>query len=351
MWSIENVLKRIPYIRRPFFQRDAARAALSAMHAARAGASDALVAQVRQHVPDEGHFVLPQDDARQDSAIAAFRPYIKQAVGRRARALEIGPSVNPVLAKADGYNVAILDHASADDLIAKYHGHHVDVGRIEPVDFVWQGEPLAQAVGNARFDAIVACHVIEHAPDFVGFLRDCSDILSDDGAIHLLVPDKRYCFDFFQPLSDVAKVLADHHAGRTRHSFEAFYRSGTNVLNRDINAWDQNGVSTLRFAHGDPQHALQLAKAGIAAAHYTDSHENYFTPMSFMMLLDELRYLGEIDLAPKLLTRSRGCEFLVTLQKARNEATPSVDDFLARKLCAYRVLMVEEMERIHSLRT
>jgi len=179
---------------------------------------------------------------------------------------------------------------------------------------------------------------------------ELAEILTDDGTIYLIVPDKRYCFDFFQPLSDTAKILGDRHAGRTRHSFEAFYRSGTNVLNGDAIAWSQDGASNLRFAHGDPEHSRQMANAGLAAARYTDSHENYFTPLSFMMLIDELRYLREIDLGPKVLTRARGCEFLVTLRKAKDEARPGVGDFLAQKMCAYRILMAEEMERINSLR-
>src|SRR5258708_21469359 len=142
----------------------------------------------------------------------------------------------------------------------------------------WQGGALGEAVNHGRYDAIVACHVIEHAPDFIGFLRDCSEILTDDGTIYLIVPDKRYCFDFFQPLSDTAKVLGDHHAGRTRHSFEAFYRSGTNVLSGDAIAWSQTGAANLRFAHGDPEHSRQMANEGLGAARYTDSHEYYFTP-------------------------------------------------------------------------
>jgi 2-polyprenyl-3-methyl-5-hydroxy-6-metoxy-1,4-benzoquinol methylase len=350
MSAIERVLRRIPYVRRPFIQRDAARAELRALKAALSGASEALVAQARKHFPDEWHFVLPQDDERQDSLIRDFRQYIRQSVGRKARALEIGPSVNPVLAKADGYNVATLDHASADELVAKYDGHDVDLRKIEPVDFVWQGEPLVQAVGHARYDAIVACHVIEHAPDFVGFLRDCADILADDGTIYLIVPDKRYCFDFFQPLSDVAKVLGDHHAGRTRHSIEAFYRSAANVLKQDAIAWGQDRIVELRFAHGDPDHMWQAAKRDAGATGYIDRHENYFTPMSFTMLIDELRYLRLIDLEPRVLTRARGCEFLATLQRAKGDTNANLDAFLARKMCAYRILMVEEMERINALR-
>src|SRR5882724_8570736 len=151
MSLIERVLKRIPYVRRPFAQRDAARAELKSLK----DAPDALAAEARRHFPNEWHFVLPQDDEWQDSRIRDFRAFIKQSVGKEARALEVGPSFNPVLPKAEGYNVAILDHAGTDDLIAKYDGHDVDIRRIESVDFVWQGGALGEAVNHGRYDAIV----------------------------------------------------------------------------------------------------------------------------------------------------------------------------------------------------
>jgi SAM-dependent methyltransferase len=345
---IERLLKTIPFVRRPYFQRDAARAEASALREKLAGTLDALAPDVRRFFGNANHFLLPGDDERQERSVGEFRPYIRRAIAKENRALEIGPSLNPVLPKAEGYNVAVLDHTDQAGLIEKYTPYGVDTGKIEPVDFVWRGGSLAEAVKHARYEAIVACHVIEHAPDFVRFLTDCSGLLAPGGALYLLVPDKRYCFDFFQPLSDAAKVLGDHRAGRTRHSFESFYRNSAHVNNPHIIAWDQRGLVDPRFPHGDPKAIRDFAERCSAADAYEDVHENYFTPMSFMMLIDELRYLGEADLAVTLLSRARGCEFLAVLAKAdAREERP--EDFLARKLCAYRVLMIEEMERIQSI--
>ena len=71
--------------------------------------------------------------------------------------------------------------------------------------------------------------------------------------------------------------------------------------------------------------------------------------MSFMMLIEELHYLGEIDLHVTLLTRARDCEFLVVLQRVDAASGPA-DRFLARKMSACKVLMLEEMERIQSIK-
>src|SRR4051794_28223139 len=89
--------------------------------------------------------------------------------------IEIGPSYNPVAAKADGWQVTVIDHASQEELVAKYAAaEHVDAGRIEPVDIVWRGEPLHEIVDVARlggYAGLIASHVIEHVPDLIGFLR------------------------------------------------------------------------------------------------------------------------------------------------------------------------------------
>jgi SAM-dependent methyltransferase len=345
---IERLLKSLPYVRRPYFERDAARAEARALRGKLAGGLDALARDVRRFFPDQSHFLLPGDDARQDERVGDFRPCIKRAIAKQDRALEIGPSLNPVLPKAQGYNVAVLDHVDQAGLVAKYAVYGLDTGVIEPVDFVWRGGSLAEAVRHAQYDAIVAAHVIEHAPDFIAFVTDCSAILAPAGALYLIVPDKRYCFDFFQPLTDVAKVLGDHRAKRTQHAFESFYRAAAHVNNPTTIAWDQRGLGDPRFPHGDPSAIRDFAERSSASEQYEDMHANYFTPMSFMMLIDELRYLGEIDLAVTLLSRARGCEFLAVLRKA-NARDETADQFLARKMCAYKVLMIEEMERIQSI--
>ena len=348
MSLIERLLRSIPYVRRPYFERDAARAEAQALRGKLAIGLDALAPDVRTFFPNEDLFLRPGDDARQDSRVGEFRPHIKNAITKQDRALEIGPSLNPIVPKAEGYDVAVLDHVDQAGLVAKYAVYGLDTSVIEPVDFVWHGGSLAETVRHAQYDAIVAAHVIEHAPDFAGFLADCSAILAPAGALYLIVPDKRYCFDFFQPLTDVAKVLGDRRAKRTGHSFESYYRAAAHVNNPHMIAWDQRGLTDPRFPHGEPKAMRYFAERSSASTQYEDTHANYFTPMSFMMLVDELRYLGEIDLEVTLLTRARGCEFLAVLRKAavREE---DADAFQARKMRAYKVLMIEEMERIQSV--
>jgi 2-polyprenyl-3-methyl-5-hydroxy-6-metoxy-1,4-benzoquinol methylase len=353
---IEKLFRAIPYLRRPYFQRDEALAALEATRTelevtkVKAIYRNLSISSATRRLFDQPNwFLLADEDARQDKSIGDLRAYVAKAVRKDCASLEIGPAFSPILPRRAGYAVTTVDHADREALVAKYTGHGLDVSKIDFVDVVWTEGSLVEATSHRKFDAIVVAHVIEHAPDLIQFLKDCTDSLSDSGVIYLLVPDKRYSFDFWQPRSDVAKVLGDHRIKRTRHSFESFYRHiSASVRNGEQIAWDQSGISKLTFMHGDPFYSREYAEQNITSASYQDEHANYFTPVSFAIILDELRYLREVDLELVVLTRSRGCEFLAVLRKTGPAANMSMDGFLKRKMDSYRLLLLEDQEQITS---
>jgi SAM-dependent methyltransferase len=293
-------------------------------------------------------FLAKGDDEAQNESIGDFRDYIRRAIGKTRPALEIGPGCNPMLSKREGYHVASLDCDDQAGLVKKFAKHaSEDTSKIEPIDFVWRDGSFTDLVGNRKFDAVVSSHSVEHAPDFVQFLNDSAFVLKDDGVIYLIAPDKRYCFDYFQPVSDPAKVLADHLEKRTRHSFESFYRHvSMKVIEKGAVAWGQHPVTGIEFVLGDPREALRRATQHTASAAYVDMHENYFTPASFALLVEELRYVGQIDLRIDVLTRARGCEFLVALKKAPPPSVPPLEVFLQTKKALCAAMMAEELERI-----
>ena len=71
---------------------------------------------------------------------------------------------------------------------------------------------------HGTFDAFIASHVIEHTPDLIDFLQTSEILLKSSGVVVLAIPDKRYCFDYFQPLTTPGQVLAAHAEGRSRHT-------------------------------------------------------------------------------------------------------------------------------------
>ena len=122
--------------------------------------------------------------------------------------LEIGADCAPVAPKKRGFRVHVLDHCDKNALIEKYRPHGINIENIEEVDFVWDGRPYVELIGRRHaYGWIIGSHVREHTTDLLGFLNDCDSLLKQGGVLSLVVPDKRYCFDRFRPLTDVGRVI------------------------------------------------------------------------------------------------------------------------------------------------
>jgi 2-polyprenyl-3-methyl-5-hydroxy-6-metoxy-1,4-benzoquinol methylase len=238
--------------------------------------------------------------------------------------IEIGPSFRPTAAKRNGYHVHVMDHMDREQLLEKYRTHAVPLDDIEEVDFVWRGEPYAELTGKTKFyDWIIASHVIEHTPDLLGFLNDCDSILKDDGVLSLAVPDKRFCFDHFRPLTGIAKVVDAHLSQQTRHSL------GT-VMEQNLYAVSKGGktcwrsslggkylfTSSVEAARDHLQRCTNKTEHGDSPAdsdEYLDGHAWCFCPHSFRLILHDLYLLGLTSLREVSYSPTHGCEFFVSL--------------------------------------
>jgi predicted SAM-dependent methyltransferase len=244
---------------------------------------------------------------------------ILHLVDRQGVGLEIGPSHNPVAPKKAGFDVEILDHASAAELREKFRGHGVNIENIEEVDYVWRGEPLDQLIGKTgAYDYIIASHVIEHTPDLVSFLVQCEKLLTPAGVLSLAIPDKRYCFDYFRWPSSTGDVLQANLERRIRHAPGVVFDhvSSAAKLGGAI-AWAKESAGDLTFLHSVDE--------AIAAWHqskdsdvYIDVHHWRFTPSSFRLILSDLAALGLTGLVEKCEFATTGCEFYVTLGKGKS---------------------------------
>jgi predicted SAM-dependent methyltransferase len=231
--------------------------------------------------------------------------------------LEIGPSHNPIAPKKSGYKVHVVDHASAEELRAKYTGHPVNLDNIEEVDFVWRGQPLNELIGREHcYDWIVASHVIEHVTDFAGFIRQCEKLLVPGGVISLAVPDKRFCFDHYRTLSNTGDVLQAYTENRVRHSPGTIFDYFANVSKMDSEriTWSKDDNGTLSMVH-TLEEAEAYWKQALKNEEYIDAHGWRFTPSSFRIILNDLQHLGLTDLAEVSGFDTEGFEFWITLSK------------------------------------
>lgn len=235
--------------------------------------------------------------------------------------LEIGPSLRPCAPKGAGYHVEIVDWLDRQGLIEKYQGMGLDTSRIEEVDYIWDGRSYAEVTGRrGEYDYIIASHVIEHVPDFIGFLKDCSSMLKPNGILSLAVPDKRFTLDHFRMTTTTGKVINDYLSQDKYGSMGALTDYWNHVVRRDgLTSWqrtqDKKIKKTYAFIH-DEEFNRQSYKDSVGVEAVRDFHQNVFTPASFELLIYELWEYELIDLKIATLYDTTAEEFIVSMQKA-----------------------------------
>jgi SAM-dependent methyltransferase len=253
--------------------------------------------------------------------IQGTRKYkVFHSLKKNGTGLEIGPSHNPIAPKRDGYNVHIVDHADEQTLRKKYASHGLNLDNIEKVDFVWQGQPLTTLIGKTQcYDWIIASHVIEHVPDLISFLQQCEALLKPDGILSLVIPDKRYCFDYFNPTTSTGELLDACEQKRTRPSLGKIFDHFANASARnDSIAWSKDNRGNLSLIHSFEAAKDQWISAQ-KKSEYVDVHCWRFTPSSFEIIIEDLRQLGLLNLQYKISFGTNGCEFYASLEKATKQ--------------------------------
>jgi len=241
---------------------------------------------------------------------------ILSLIDKKKIGLEIGPSHAPLAPKKEGFNVHIIDHMSREDLIKKYTAHNVKLENIEEVDFVWNGKSYAELTGQSNYyNWIIASHLIEHTPDLITFLNQCGEVLKDDGILSLAVPDVRYHFDYFRPITGISKVIDAYYNKNTIHTPGTAAEYFLNFSKRaDSISWYEGfkGALALEFSKTDAYNQMQ---AVVQQKVYLDLHSWSFTPTSFRLLIQDLNDLGFISLKEVSFFPSAGCEFFIALGK------------------------------------
>ncbi|NNN14019.1 MAG: methyltransferase domain-containing protein [Acidimicrobiaceae bacterium] len=239
------------------------------------------------------------------------------------KGLEIGPSHNPIAPKRDGYDVEIVDHLNQDQLREKYADQGVDTSKIEPVDFVWNGEPLDQLVRKkSHYDWIVASHLMEHVPNPISMLQQCHEILKPNGVLSLVVPDKRYCFDYFRPISSTGDLLDAYELSRTRPSRGQMFDHFASAASRDgAISWGRDGKGGADSLIHDLASAVEIYDS--KQSEYVDVHCWCFTLSSFELIIADLRELALTRFVIKERFDTEAGEFYVSLVNEPNEIQTS----------------------------
>ena len=252
-------------------------------------------------------------------------------VSSNSLCIEIGPLDRPLLTK-DLCKVIYIDHISDHELREKYREDgSVDCSKIEPIDFVWNGSLLPLSDLHKNYELIVACHVIEHVPNFVGFLLESEELLSSDGRIFLVIPDKQYTFDFLRKETSIDQVLAAHMTKRVRPNLDQILDELIHSSNHSIEmGWGTEETTSKLSYTRSLNSAYSVACDIFNRDDYFDCHCWVFTETNFFQIMKNLNDLEilKIGYLDHTSTQSGEFEFSVTLKKFHTfqEASKSWED-------------------------
>lgn len=230
--------------------------------------------------------------------------------------IEIGPLCSPIVTREMGA-IRYVDHDSTAGLRAKYaHISAVNIDQIVEVDYVWGDKRLSELVGgDARVDYVIASHVIEHVPDLIGWLQEIHQILKPGGILSLVIPDKRFCFDYFRHPTRPADVIDAYlREARKPSPRQIFDHLASAVKWHEQISWSvlPNEVELVPV-HTEKQ-AWQNAKDSHTDSSYRDVHCWVFIPESFIGILKSLVQLDLFQYKVVTFFKTVGCEFHVSLE-------------------------------------
>jgi len=241
---------------------------------------------------------------------------------RMTTGVEIGPLASPIVSRDDG-RIFYVDHQNTEGLRHRYANDPiVDVTKIVDVDAIWGSNTLQEAIGpGVGVDYVVASHVVEHVPDLISWLEELRAVLRPSGTVRLVVPDRRYTFDYLRRESSVVEVLSAY-AVRTRIPLPyCIIDEMVNCARVDVEAaWLGKISSSSLVRHHTVPNAIRLARRVHEEGAYHDVHCWVFTPRSFADLFANLAEMGLVHFSCAYFvdTAHNQIEFFVAL-------TPSDD--------------------------
>jgi predicted SAM-dependent methyltransferase len=242
--------------------------------------------------------------------------------------LEIGALNRPIIIPKMG-RIRYVDHATTAELKIKYAKEaNVDVSKIVEVDYIWGDKSLPELVqAEAPFDYVLASHVIEHVPDFIGWLKEVFGVLRPGGVLSLVIPDKRYCFDYHRRTSTVPELVGAYLQKQRKPTPRQIHEYWSMIANWEGRmVWDQkDNVEPGKIL---PYHsavtAWESTQRIVQNGAYFDVHCWVFTPESFFQLLRNLIEIGLFDFKVVRFFPTAGCEFYVSLEALDTSADPTL---------------------------
>jgi SAM-dependent methyltransferase len=225
------------------------------------------------------------------SSTGSFREYFVSDIQSSAEVhektiLEIGPFDNPLLS---GNGVRYFDVMDRNGLNARAKKEGRQFNRTPVIDFVHPEGDLREI--TEKFDICFSSHCIEHQVDLIKHLDSVFDLLNPGGKYCLIIPDKRFCFDYFFDESKLEELIGAHWRQSSFHMYEHILEHECLLTHNDSLAHWLNHHGAVGNI-GKKFKALSRRRSDFTLE-YKDVHAWRFTPESFLNLM---RDLVELDL-------------------------------------------------------
>ena len=252
----------------------------------------------------------------------------KIIAGKDLVGLEIGALDRPLVVRDElpaGSEILYADHLTTEELKIKYGlDSTVAIDALVDVDLVSPTGDFRSALGGREVDYIVASHVVEHIPNPIKWFQMLFEIIKPGGFVFLVVPDKRFTFDYLRPVTSFGEILNSFFAGKNKPSVaNVFDHHSSAVLIDGSKVWAGIlGVGDLLplSSHED---AFKYAREVNEQGTYHDVHVSIFTPASFFSILERLisTELFMPEITKFIDTKVNDIEFFVCMKKPELEKT------------------------------
>lgn len=211
--------------------------------------------------------------------------------------LEISPNFAPLVVRGEA-KMVYCDRLSTAELQSREKDNQGRLAlgvEVEEMDFVWEDGKALDSYFDAdeTFDFVVSSHVMEHVPNFLGFLAQQFRVCKVDGVVCFVLPDVRLTGEYFRPLTTPGQLIEALVLNRDKPSpgmvYEATYHN-----------FHWTGLENLKAKHVlETKRGYTTATAAEFAwksvDQYIDVHCWSFTYSTFRDVLTEVRDAGFLD--------------------------------------------------------
>lgn len=305
--------RKIPFIRRPFHQRDVAYAEIDQLRAdiSQLRSEAAAMAPQSAYLDDDPATVQYRQayfevhgSVAPDPALPAAKAYPHSGLGlsyaqkhlgmlavSSGTGAEIGPLNIPLIPKQTA-KILYVDHLNTESLRQKYQ----TVAGIVEIDRPMVNNSIADTLrDDMPLDYVVASQVLEHVANPIRWLGEVAEILKPSGLLAMSVPDRRFSFDFLRHTTRPADIVSAYLQERVtpdvrsvydHHSQASFvgmsWATPLSVVPEEIVA----GRGAVRPKLATEFH-LALTQQALQGD-YLDVHAWVFTPASFLITMAQL---------------------------------------------------------------